>query len=69
MSLMSLEPHKSEDGVLIGWFEHFKRLASVDEELFQSQNYHKLVQQEFPEIEDMCKWGSYDVVPILKEEW
>ena len=50
--------YKSEDGVLNGWFEKFKRLASVDEELFQSLNYHKPIQHEFPEIEDICKWSS-----------
>ncbi|MEW8547615.1 MAG: reverse transcriptase family protein, partial [Candidatus Thiodiazotropha sp.] len=60
--------YKSEAGVLSGWFEHFRKLASCDEELFQCQSYHKLVQQEFPEIEDICKWYGQDVIPITREE-
>ncbi|MEW8547545.1 MAG: endonuclease/exonuclease/phosphatase family protein, partial [Candidatus Thiodiazotropha sp.] len=60
--------YKAESGVLAGWYEHFKQLASIDKERFQCQNYHKLVEQEFPEIEDLCRWDCQYLNPITHEE-
>ena len=47
--------YKTDSGILNGWFEHFRALVA-NEDSACTQNYHKLVQQEFPQIKDICKW-------------
>ena len=58
--------YKTDSGILNGWFEHFRALVASEDCI--TQNYHKLVQQEFPEIKDVCKWDLENFDPITRDE-
>ena len=56
------------DGVLSGWYEHFKTLSSSSERQSFNQDYHHLVLMDTNEIEDICHAQGQLSAQVTKEE-
>ncbi|MES9969373.1 MAG: hypothetical protein ABW092_05020, partial [Candidatus Thiodiazotropha sp.] len=46
--------YSSTSGVLLGWKEHFSKLATPDSTLKADASYQQLIKTEMPEILDVC---------------
>ena len=64
---VSSEVYKG-DGVLSGWYEHFKTLSSSSESQSFDQDYHHLVLMDTNEIEDICHAQGQLSAQVTKEE-